>query len=344
MKRIFGLITIFSILALPVLAVPSVDSGNALNRPLRATDVHLVKKAPLPPVIGEIKGNPHGDLPGKDKDKNGGAEEKAATGVLGSEATGNRYAVVIGVCNYPGTNHDLCWSDGDSVNMYKALKGYGYTDENIYLLRDMVGLNEEPYYEPEGVITDGPATAHEIELAIRAIEGKIQEGNEVVFFFSGHGADGIAQDNDKERRDEGIVVHDGTDIVIIWDGQLKERFSNIGATTTRIVFVFDSCLAGGMNDVADTGRVVVMGTSENQVGYVYSRGEVGVDPGEGVFSHYFVNEGILQGLADKYYENGDHYGQVVVEEAFDYANEIIPSIWKRQDPTISDYFTDDLLL
>jgi hypothetical protein len=343
MKRIFGLITICSILAMPVLAAKPVVS-NPIEHPLSATDVHLVKKVPLPPVVGEEKGKP-ASPPGQDKDRNGGSSEGATTGILGTSATGNKYAVVVGICNYPGTNHDICWSDGDSLNMYKALKNYSYTDENIYLLRDMVGLNNEPYYEPEGIITDGPATAEKIEWAISQIEGKIQDGEEVVFFFSGHGADGIAVDGDSERRDEGIVAHDGTNIFIIWDGQLKERFSQVIATkTSRIAFVFDSCLAGGMNDVADTGRVVSMATGGTQVAYVFSKGEVGVEPGEGVFSHYFVNEGMVLGLADRYFENGNHNGQVVVEEAFDYANGIIPDIYKRQNPTISDNFTNDLLL
>jgi len=329
-------------------SVSKAAPNEGLSKPIPATDVKIIKKVFLPEK-GEQKGKP-ATPPGKEK--NGGP---AATGDLGTSATGTKYAIVIGICNYPGTSHDICWSDGDSLNMYKALTTlYGYSPENIYLLRDMVSLNTEPYYDPEGV-TDSPASIQKIEGAISQIEGKgIMEGDEIVFFFSGHGADGIARDNDKEVRDEGVVTYDEQtgELYVIWDGQLRDRFSEtIGKKTTRIVFVFDTCLAGGMNDVAADGRVVNMATEETQVAYVYSKGDSATgEPGEGVFSHFFVNEGMLQGLADVYKHGIDDRNDatlgedVVVEEAFDYANVIIPTIWKRQDPVISDKFENDLLL
>jgi len=311
------------------------NSHRQAPEPIPATDVKIVKKTFLPPEIGKVKGKP-ATPPGKDKN-NG----PAATGILGDTTTGTKYAIVIGICDYPGTDHDICWSDGDSLNMYNALTNlYGYTSDNIYLFRDTIPNHLD--------ITDGPATFANIKVAVDEIRVKVNSGtggDEVVFFFSGHGADGIAQDSDKETRDEGIVVHNGTNLVVIWDGQLREWFSDFN--TTRIVFVFDSCLAGGMNDVAVDGRVVNMATEETQVAYVYSKGEPGVKEGEGVFSHYFVNEGMLQARADQYDHDKDGVkpegNDVVVEEAFDYADGIIPSIWEKQNPVISDKFTNDLL-
>ncbi|MCD6500621.1 caspase family protein [bacterium] len=316
----------------------SVKRGRNLYKPIPAIDVKVVKKT-LHPVIGEAKGKPE-TPPGQDKEKKNGTEEPAATGILGEEVTGNRYAIVIGICDYPGEKYDICWSDGDSLNMYNALTTlYGYDPANIYLLRDT---------NPDHLdITDGAATYNNILNAVNIIKGKEVAGDEVVFFFSGHGADGIAQDNDSESRDEAIVVHNGATLEYIWDGQLKEWFSDFD--TSRIVFVFDSCLAGGMNDVKADGRVISMATSENQVAYVYSKGdEEKGEPGEGVFSHYFVKEGMLDGLADVYNHDDDttlgESADVVVEEAFDYAKKIIPDIYKRQKPKISDYFENDLLL
>ncbi|MCD6429286.1 caspase family protein [bacterium] len=317
----------------------SVKRSRSLYRPIPATDVKIVKKT-LHPVIGEAKDKPE-TPPGQDKEKKNGPEEKAATGILGEKVTGERYAIVIGICDYPGENYDICWADGDSLNMYEALTTlYGYDPDNIYLLRDT---------NPDHLdITDGAATFDNILSAVKDIKGKARSGDEVVFFFSGHGADGIAQDDDSESRDEAIVVHNGVDkLEYIWDGQLKGWFSDFD--TSRIVFIFDSCLAGGMNDVAEAGRIVAMATSENQPAYVYSKGdEEKGEPGEGVFSHYFVNEGMLQAKGDKYDHDKDGIQpegeDVVVEEAFDYAKEIIPSVWKRQKPKISDYFENDLLL
>ncbi|MDI6602834.1 MAG: hypothetical protein QME57_01800 [Patescibacteria group bacterium] len=102
--------------------------------------------------------------------------------------------------------------------------------------------------------------------------------------------------------------------------------------TSRIGFVFDTCRAGRMDDVAANGRVISMATGENQSAYVYSTGEFG----EGWFSHYFVNKRMLNGLADVY-NHGQRtnsnvlgVGEDVVEEAFDYAKKItIP----RQNPS-----------
>lgn len=345
MKKVFGLITICFILALPVLAVPlnfsingkaMIEYSKGLAGPLPATDVKIVKKIPLPMEVGEIKGRP-ATPPGKEK--NGGP---AATGVLGATTTASKYAIVIGICDYPGTTNDICWSDGDSVNAYNALVNvYGYEPINIRLFRDM-GKNP---------VVDGekPATYEEISRAVEEIKSKAQEGDEVVFFFSGHGGDGIARDNDKETRDEAIIVHNGIDkLVYIWDGYLRDVLF-AGFATTRIAFIFDSCLAGGMNDVAATGRVVSMATGETQVAYVYSKGkESEGELGEGVFSHYFVKEGMLNGEGNIHDYDKDgalkESNQVTVEEAFDYADGIIPSIWERQNPVISDKFAHDLLL
>ena len=106
-----------------------------------------------------------------------------------------------------------------------------------------------------------------------------------------------------------------------------------------------------------------MATGEKQPAYVYSSDllNVRVDEmvdidgdgrldGEGVFSRYFVNEGMLLGLADKYNHATDDPNDpglgigedVVVEEAFDYAKASITI--PTQKPVISDNFPNDLLL
>ncbi len=304
-------------------------------KPIPATDVKVVEKVSLPLGAGGTKSKP---TPA------GGV----ATGVLGTLATGNKYAVVIGICDYPdgAKNYDICLSDGDSYNMYKALTElYGYVPANIYWFRDMGGTIE---MGGGTIVNYGVPNKTNIYTAVMDMKSKaVSTNDEVVFFFSGHGASGQITDIGNEPTDEAIVVHDSdggkfdgnSQLDFIWDEELRILFSDF--STSRIVFVFDSCLAGGMNDVADTGRVVNMATGETQSAYVYSTGALG----EGVFSHYFVNEGMLMAKADKYFKNGNHNGQVVVEEAFDYAKANIPPYLKvRQKPVISDGFYNDLLL
>ncbi len=267
--------------------VPAVD----------AVDVELIKKTTL-------RGKPAGK---------GKPSTNAATGILGA-TTGNKYAIVIGISDYPGTANDLKYADDDADEMYKALTTiYGYTPENIYLLKDM-GANFSAVHD-----------------AIYNLQTKTGSSDEIVFFFSGHGGKGRASDGDKEAIDESIIVHDGDPngtLLYIWDGQLKEWFN--GFNTSRIVFIFDSCVAGGMTDLAATGRIINMATTETGTAYEF------VDLENGQFTYYFVDEGMLQGLADL-------VGTpvvVTIEEAFDYSK--AKSV--LQTPTISDLFPYDLLL
>jgi len=354
MEKKFSILIVGTVIFGVVLGIAGISQAKPtgqLIRPIHATNVKIVKKTLLPPITGETKGKPSSP-PGQDKKKE---SEGAATGILGETATGNKYAIVIGICDYPGTDHDLCDSDGDSLHMYKALTTlYGYDPANIRLFKDMGGttgpiLNNVNYTAP---------TQDNIFNAIEEIKGLVTSSDdEVVFFFSGHGGSGNADDDDTEDIDEAIVVHDSDGVMdddgystldFIWDGELKSWFNGFG--TSRIVFVFDTCLAGGMNDVADTGRVVAMATEETKSAYVYSRAGEDVDgdgiyDGEGVFSRYFVNEGMLQNLADGYNQLKTTDNNVAVEEAFDYAKGSIPGRLKRkQKPVISDNFVNDLLL
>ncbi|MCK4592111.1 caspase family protein [Candidatus Parcubacteria bacterium] len=353
MKKILYLAIVFCcVLAMPVVAAMKSNSTNNdanqnnksdLSRPIRAANIKIAKKMPATLAVKETKGKP--SLSGKDKNK----DEGAATGVLSAPLVegANKYAVVIGICDYPGGADDICASDGDSYNMVTALiENYGYLSDNIYWFRDMGGTIDGINYKKP--------TRGNIYNAIMDIKNNrvLSNNDEVIFFFSGHGASGIVNDGDDEIIDEGIVVHDGSDVDFIWDGELRDWFD--GFNTERIIFIFDTCLAGGMNDVAynESGevysnRVVVMSSKETQYSYVYSYGEFG----EGMFSRYFVNEGTLKGLADKYDHGIDDNNNatlgedVVVEEAFDYAKKNIPPYLKRrQSPVIEDNFTDDLLL
>ena len=262
-------------------------------RPVPATDVKLVKKITM-------KGRPPWAGGGKGKKKEG-----AATGILGELVSGSRYAVVVGISDYPGTENDLNYSDDDAAEMAVALTDvYGFTNVTT--------------------LTDDAATRFAILTAIEEIP---TDAGEVVFFFSGHGANGIAEDGDKERKDEAIVAHNGTDLVPIWDGELRDAFPGFA----RAILIFDTCLAGGMKrDLEANGRVIAMATSENGTAVE------GEDWKNGEFTYYFVDLGILKGKAHVAEHN---YDDVTVEEAFDYAKANCAS----DRPTIGDEFENDLL-
>jgi hypothetical protein len=297
---------IVSVVLVGLVAAKSDNPGQGRKpdklRPVPAADVKLVKKITM-------KGRPPWAGGGKGKKKEG-----AATGILGDPVSSSRHAVVVGISNYPGDENDLNYSDDDAMEMATALTdAYSFTDITL--------------------LVDGDATRSAI---LAAIEDVPTDAGEVVFFFSGHGANGIAEDGDKERLDEAIVAHDGVKLVPIWDGELKAAFS--GFDTSRIIFIFDTCLAGGMErDLGESGRLIAMATSER--GYAYESDALE----NGEFSYYFVDCGTLQGYANVHDYDGDEIleepEQVTVEEAFDHAR----ANCAYDKPIISDEFENDLL-
>jgi len=303
--KFFGLVLSLIFVVLLVFAVtlyaakPDKPGKPDKNKPVHATDIELVKKITL-------KGRPSW--------AGGGKKKAAATGVLGQPAGGDKYAVVVGISDYPGTDNDLSYSDDDASEMNTALaENYSFT--NVTLLTDLAATRS---------------------AILTAIENIPADADEVVFFFSGHGMRGIAEDGDKEKQDEAIVTHDGTNLVPIWDGELRDAFD--GFATSRIVFIFDICLAGGMKkDLEEPGRVIAMASTERGTAYESSLWE------NGEFSYYFVDEGMLQGKANTHdYDTDEILGepnQVTVEEAFDYAK----ANCDYDKPTIGDSFENDLL-
>ena len=287
-------------------------------KPTFAKDVEIIKKTSLPG-----KGKPASPPGQVDKDPE---LEEVATGILGDSLSGEKYAIIIGIANYPGTSSDLRYTDEDAYAMERVLiENYGFSSDNIIMLVDS---------------GDGPtdiqplnATAQNIQDAIMEIGLLAEENDEVVFFYSGHGGKGKASDGDKEVIDESIISHDETNLVHIWDGQLKSWFD--GYTTDRIIFFFDSCVAGGMTDLAKEGRIINMATQEKRFDTAVEGTYDGIGAGE--FTYHFVIKGMGEKLADVLETQGE--GMVTVEEAFDYAktNVVI------DHPTISDNFINDLL-
>ncbi len=121
----------------------------------------------------------------------------------------------------------------------------------------------------------------------------------------------------------------------MWDGDLRTAFADFG--TSRIIFIFDSCLAGGMDDLQEPGRVVLMACGEH--GYSYE----GDQWQNGEFTYYFAEQGIGLGEASvhDYSTNGVVSEPVGVtpEEAFDYAK----ANCRLDRPVIADGFANDLL-
>jgi len=299
MKKLWLSVLLVALLVLTI-SPPAVLAKSDGPGQVNATDVQIVKKVTL-----------HGPAA-----KGGKTVPTAATGILGDRLSNNakKYAIVIGINDYPGTGSDLQYTVADANEMTNVTL-------NTYKFDDVIEL------------TDAAATRTAIYKAINDVKTSANSGDEVVFFFSGHGAKGKAADGDKNNVDQAIVVQEvvqGTlQFAFIWDGELVQWFSDFKAK--RIVFVFDSCLAGGMAVLKAPDRVVCMASTINSM----SLEGAAWGGGHGQFTYYFAEEGMRLAKADVRPQDN----KVTVEEAFDYAK----ANCKSQTPTIADGFKNDLL-
>lgn len=362
---------------------------NKFDKPSKARNVQIFDKK----VITESDKKSFDDIEqsmkgGSSKSSPAPTQASGATGVLGSSLPtgGQRYAILVGLANYPGIKHDLCvmeaktgkdfptttdelavyCKDTDALNMKKALiEEYGYADDgqHIFLFSDANAKFDAIKSKIDELVigTNGSAPILKAE-------------DELVFFYSGHSSTGVALDEagaqliNDEAIDEAMLIYDQNysetafldnnieqtpgNSSYIWDDQLKAWFAN--SPTKRILFAFDTCNAGGMNELQSDGRVLTLSSSELQSSYTYYLG--GYNSGtadspiykesEGLFVHYFVRRAMIDGLGDGVNalskRNALKYdGKVAVEEAFGYAK---PIIAVKQAAVLNDKFVNDLLL
>ncbi|MFH7836275.1 MAG: caspase family protein, partial [Candidatus Aenigmatarchaeota archaeon] len=177
-----------------------------------ASDVEITPKI-------SIKGSPKG------KGKPAPPTATGTLGILPPKSPNHKWAVIIGISDYAGTANDIKYADDDALDMLNTLiEVYGYQRDHIKLLISDYNVNN--------------ATKSKIINAIEWLRDSEKAGDEVVFFYSGHGARGKVNDGDKESIDEAIVPYECTAESLIWDGELKTLFAKF--ETSRIIFIFDS--------------------------------------------------------------------------------------------------------
>jgi len=175
----------------------------------------------------------------------------------GSEITGQKYAVVIGISDYEGESNDLEYCDDDARDWADYLSSLGY---DVYLLLDR------------------EATAQAIEDAINWLLSVVDEpGDAVVFAYSGHGY--------YDPREGSMII--STDLIGITQSYFDSAFSNL--VSQHAFFFFDACQIGGMAVLADeeVGRYVAM--ASNKHSYSYDGTE---DMQNGFFTYYFLEDAI----------------------------------------------------
>jgi len=311
MRRTLVIVVVL-VLALSM-AVPATSMTQAMGGRSKATPDDLpVVKPPVELVGGPSTpaGNPHGAPPGQEKPDKPGKPDK--------EPPANKWAVVVGIADYEGSQYDLWHPDEDAKEMASALiENYGFARGNVKLL-----LNRK-------------ATCGAIISAMDWLIASEDSESTVVFFFSGHGfraADGEDWDSDTESdgQDEGIVSYDFYGLP---DGFLQQKL--ITLESQKVALCFGSCHSGGMfddaSDLQGANRVVASACQADEYAWDY------LLLGNTLWGKYFVDEGLLQGLADP-------YGDDSIEEAHAYAYLEVTGVRSDSHPQLSDQYVGELIL
>jgi len=141
--------------------------------------------------------------------KPGPAKKGIATGVVSNPPqASDRWAVIIGISDYKGDAYDLGYCDDDAWDFYNALVNeYGWSSNHITML------------------IDSQATKANILGAIDWMRANEGSGDEVVFFYSGHGSTSTCNaDNDPERKDECIIPWEIEQYYYIGMAPFKKNF------------------------------------------------------------------------------------------------------------------------
>ncbi|KAF9067600.1 peptidase C14, caspase domain-containing protein [Rhodocollybia butyracea] len=171
---------------------------------------------------------------------------------ISSNCTGNKKALVIGI-NYSGTANALEGCHSDASRMYQFItQTYGFSDENIVVLKDDRKLKQE--YQP---------TKANIVYWMQWLVKDAQPHDSLFFHYSGHGgqlADRTGDEMDFE--DDCIFPVDSIPLKhasqheiaasrrnIIIDDDLHLCLVSPLAPGVRLTAVFDSCHSGSVLDL-----------------------------------------------------------------------------------------------
>ncbi len=137
----------------------------------------------------------------------------------------SKYALCIGINDYPGTNSDLSGCVNDARDWAAELKRRGYTTD---------------------LMLDSQATGDGMRNAIRRVIHKANAGESVVIQFSGHGSFVPDQDGDEsDGTDECLCPYDLQTNGFITDDELYELYMD-SRRDVRIVMISDSCHSGSV--------------------------------------------------------------------------------------------------
>ena len=140
----------------------------------------------------------------------------------GGDGTINKYALVIGISDYEGTQNDLQYCDDDAMDWKNFLQSEGYSVT---------------------ILTDTQATADNIESKVIDLLALEDADDYVVFTYSGHGYNYPGYGS--------CII--STDLYYMTHAYFEAYFDT--AESQHIYFAFDACEIGGFQGLIETNRV-----------------------------------------------------------------------------------------
>ena len=206
--------------------------------------------------------------------------------------SGTRRALIVGISRYENLPPDaqLQYADDDAEMIYAFLRSpAGGPTEHAVLLRD-----EE-------------ARAADIMQELTTLQMEAQPGDEIIFYFAGHGD--VEQIGDEQNRGR-LLAYDAPDnqLYIGMGGtipvqSIQDIMETIVDRGAQVIILTDACRSGSMNSGLEGAHVTaakLAGTWSNVFRFVSSGAnqlsEEDASLGHGVFTYYLLN-GLL-GAAD----------------------------------------------
>lgn len=213
-----------------------------------------------------------------------------------------KFAVVVGCADYQGSDMDLRYSDDDAYRFYAYLKsceGGAIPDENI------------------AVLVDEAAVKSNILSTMDKIYSNASADDMLIFFFTGHGAEGAFCPTDMNNDYSSLLLHD----------EIKAVFKKYPAKYK--ICLADACFSGSLYtgtpspsaspsySATETSIIIMMSSSSNETSQENPKMR------QGAFAYYLLKG--LKGSADRNHDN-----IITLEELFPYVKANVMNFTNNQ--------------
>jgi hypothetical protein len=194
------------------------------------------------------------------------------------------WAVIVGVNDYPGTQHDLRSAVADAEDVNLALARFGVPDDHRLVLRD------------------GQVSRPVLQAALKWLTRHAGRDATAVFFFAGHV-------RKLGRSTEAMVAADGS---LLTDADLAHELAHLQAERAWIVMA--ACYGGGFTEALQPGRVVTAAAGPDEIAYE------NLGFGRSYLVQYMVRQGFIEGRATESVQAAFSYAHDAL--ARDYPNRV----------------------